>query len=122
MKAALKVLKDKQGRRVAVLGDMLELGHCAQAEHYKVGRLAAENADLLFSYGPNSEKMLKGALTGGMSSVKARAFSDRDKLAEVLSQTVRPGDVILFKGSRGMRMELILERFLQIVQTPEEKE
>ena len=121
MAAALDVLHEQKGRRIAVLGDMLELGSCAQAEHYKVGRLAAEKADLLFSYGPNSSKMLKGAVTGGMSVIKAAAFEDRDKLADVLAQTVRPGDVLLFKGSRGMRMELILERFVEKIRTTEDE-
>ena len=113
MAAALNVLGNKPGRRVAVLGDMLELGVCTQAEHYKVGRIAAEKADILLSYGPNSVRMLNGARTGGMTETKARAFTDRNRLVTVLKQIVKPGDVILFKGSRGMRMELILERFLQ---------
>lgn len=113
MEAALNVLGNKPGRHVAVLGDMLELGACTQAEHYKVGRLAAQKADILLAYGPNSVRMLNGARTGGMPENRARAFTDRNRLVSVLKQMVRPGDVILFKGSRGMRMELILERFLQ---------
>ena len=112
MAAALTVLGNKPGRHVAVLGDMLELGVCTQAEHYKVGRIAAEKADVLLAYGPNSVRMLYGALTGGMPQSRARAFTDRERLVAVLKQTVRPGDVILFKGSRGMRMELVLEQFL----------
>ena len=112
MNAALTVLGNRSGRRVAVLGDMLELGVCSDAEHYKIGRLAAKNADMLLSYGPSSERMLYGAVTGGMSQNMARAFTDRDKLTQVLLQMVKPGDTLLFKGSRGMRMELILEKFL----------
>ncbi len=113
MAASLAVLGKQSGRRVAVLGDMLELGVCTQAEHYKVGRLAAEKADVLLAYGPNSVRVLNGALTGGMPQSRARAFTDRDRLVQVLRQLVKPGDVILFKGSRGMRMELALEQFLQ---------
>lgn len=113
MAAALAVLNQKPGRHVAVLGDMLELGVCTQAEHYKLGRIAAEQADVLLAYGPNSIRVLNGARTGGMPDTKARAFTDRDRLADVLKQMVKPGDVILFKGSRGMRMELVLDRFLQ---------
>lgn len=112
MAAALAVLNDKPGRHIAVLGDMLELGACTQAEHYKVGRIAAEKADVLLAYGPNSGRMLKGALTGGMPASLARAFTDREELLQALIQIARPGDVILFKGSRGMRMELISDRFL----------
>jgi UDP-N-acetylmuramoyl-tripeptide--D-alanyl-D-alanine ligase len=57
--------------------------------------------------------MLNGALTGGMQESKARAFTDRERLAAVLKQLAKPGDTILFKGSRGMRMELILEQFVK---------
>ena len=112
MAAALSVLGNKSGRRIAVLGDMLELGHNTQAEHYRVGRIAAEKADLVFAYGPNSVRVLNGCLTGGMSQSDARAFTDRDRLTAVLRQVAKPGDVLLFKGSRGMKMELILEKFL----------
>ena len=113
MAAALNVLGAKSGRKVAVLGDMLELGTSAQAEHYKVGRLAAEKVDILLAYGPNSDRMLKGAITGGMTPGNVRAFEDRTQLVSALRQLARPGDVMLFKGSRGMRMELALEQFLQ---------
>ena len=112
MAAALAVLGSKPGRRVAVLGDMLELGVCSRAEHYKVGRIAAERADVLLAYGKSSDRMLNGAITGGMTRNTARAFTDRDRLVQALKQMAKPGDVILFKGSRGMRMELALEQFL----------
>lgn len=113
MAAALKVLGRQSGRKIAVLGDMLELGPCTQAEHYKVGRLAAEQADQLFAYGPNGVRVEKGALTGGMVDGKARSFTDRRLLVLQLKRLARPGDVILFKGSRGMHMELALELFFQ---------
>ena len=113
MAAALKVLGRQQGRKIAVLGDMLELGACTQAEHYKVGRLAAEQAEHLLAFGPNGARMVKGAITGGMSSVNARSFTDRQMLVLVLKRLARSGDVILFKGSRGMHMELSLEKFLK---------
>lgn len=113
MAAALKVLGNKPGRHVAVLGDMLELGVCTQAEHYRVGRIAAEKADLLLAYGPSGSRMISGALTGGMPDTKARAFTDRDQLVATLKRLVKPGDVLLFKGSRGMHMELILDQFLK---------
>lgn len=112
MSAALSVLGNRSGRRIAVLGDMLELGVCTQAEHYKVGRIAAEKTDILFGYGPNSERLISGAITGGMSDTMAKAFSDREKLVAQLKATAKLGDVILFKGSRGMHLELVLEQFL----------
>ncbi|MBO4937989.1 MAG: UDP-N-acetylmuramoyl-tripeptide--D-alanyl-D-alanine ligase [Oscillospiraceae bacterium] len=113
MAAALAVLGKKDGRRIAVLGDMLELGDCAWAEHYRIGRIAAENAELIFAYGPNADRVVKGAITGGMAETKARSFGTHDELAQTLKFTVKPGDVLLFKGSRGMHMELVLEKFLK---------
>ena len=112
MAAALAVLGNKPGRHVAVLGDMLELGVCSAAEHYKVGRIAAEKADVVLAFGSNSVGVLNGALTGGMSQKNARAFTDKERLTSVLKKMAKPGDVILFKGSRGMRMEQVLEAFL----------
>ena len=112
MTAALEVLGNKTSRRVAVLGDMLELGARTQAEHYRVGRIAAEKADLLLTYGLNSSRVVSGAITGGMPDTKAIAYEEREKLVAALQRMAQPGDVILFKGSRGMRMELILEAFL----------
>ena len=112
MAAALNVLSRKEGRRIAVLGDMLELGDRTQAEHYRIGRIAAEKADLLFAYGPNAKRILSGAITGGMADGKAMAFDDRDACASALRRAARPGDTLLFKGSRGMHMELILDAFL----------
>ena len=117
MAAALNVLGNRPGRHVAVLGDMLELGDCAQAEHYKIGRIAAEKAELVFAYGPNAKRIINGTTTGGMPTSQARAYEDRDALIRDLKQVAKPGDVMLFKGSRGMHMELILEGFLK-----EEKE
>ena len=113
MAAALAVLGNRPGRKIAVLGDMLELGVCAPAEHYKVGRIAAEKADALLAYGPNSTRMISGALTGGMAEEMTGAFTDRDVLVAALKRMVKPGDVLLFKGSHGMHMEIALEKFLK---------
>ena len=113
MAAALAVLGNKPGRHVAVLGDMLELGVCTQAEHYRVGRIAAEKAELILAYGPNSSRIINGAITGGVPDAKAKAFEDRNEIVTAMKRMVKPGDVILVKGSRGMHMELILEQFLK---------
>ena len=112
MAAALAVLGNRKQRRVAVLGDMLELGACADAEHYRVGRLVAEKADLVLAYGPKSDRVVIGARTGGMADSHARGFTDRDALVSAMKRLIRPGDVVLVKGSRGMRMELALDQFL----------
>ena len=113
MAAALSVLGNRPGRRIAVLGDMLELGDAAWAEHYKIGRIAAEKADMVFAYGPHSGRVLSGTITGGMSETMGRAFEDRDELVRALKWAARPGDVLLFKASRGMHLELVLEEFLK---------
>ncbi len=113
MAAALRVLGKKSGRRIAVLGDMLELGVCSQAEHYRIGRLAAEQADAVLAYGPNSKRVVSGAITGGMPEGRAMAFDDREQLVQSLKLLAKPGDVMLFKGSHGMHMELALEGFLK---------
>ena len=111
MAAALNVLGHKPGRHIAVLGDMLELGVCTQAEHYRIGRIAAEKADVLMAYGPNAPRVIGGAITGGMNDRCAKAYDDQKKLSEALSRIARPGDVILVKGSRGMHMERVLDLF-----------
>lgn len=113
MVAALSVLGNKPGRRIAVLGDMLELGDCAQAEHYKIGRIAAEKADMVFAYGPHAERVISGTITGGMPEDKGRAFTDKEELTAALKRAVKPGDVLLFKASRGMHLELVLDAFLK---------
>ena len=113
MAAALNVLGNRPGRHIAVLGDMLELGDCAHAEHYKVGRIAAEKADLVFAYGPHAARVMDGTTTGGMNETEARAFADRDEMAAALKLAAKPGDVILFKASRGMHLEKVLEAFLK---------
>jgi len=112
MAAALTVLGNRQGRRIAVLGDMLELGMCAAAEHYRVGRIAAEKADMVFAYGPNSARVVSGALTGGMPNARTEAFEDVDALVAALKRVVKAGDVLLFKGSHGMHMEIAVEKLL----------
>ena len=113
MMAALSVLGNRPGRHIAVLGDMLELGDCAQAEHYRIGRVAAEKADMVFAYGPHAGRVIDGTITGGMPPTRGRAYQDRDAMIADLKRYVRPGDVLLFKASRGMHLELVLEGFLK---------
>lgn len=115
MDAALQVLAERktEGRRIAVLGDMLELGACSQAEHYRIGRLAAARADKIFAYGQNSARVVSGAVTGGMDKTRAISCQTHEELAQKLREFAEPGDTILFKGSRGMKMEHVLQLFLQ---------
>jgi len=113
MAAALNVLSNRKGRKIAVLGDMLELGDSAHPEHYKLGRIAAQKADVLFAYGPHAKVVADGAITGGMDKEIVTAFDDHEALAMALKAAAKPGDVLLFKGSRGMHMEISLEHFLK---------
>jgi UDP-N-acetylmuramoyl-tripeptide--D-alanyl-D-alanine ligase len=116
--AALRVLKDTsvtdpKGKHIAVLGDMLELGNHASAEHYRIGRVAAYKSDILLTYGPLSVHTVEGAVTGGMSQRSAMNFRSQEELNNVLKSRAKPGDVLLFKGSHGMHMENVLKQFMQ---------
>lgn len=113
MAAALSVLGNRPGRRIAVLGDMLELGDAAWAEHYKIGRIAAEKADMVFAYGPLSDRVISGTITGGMPESMGRAFTDQSELIQALKWAAKPGDILLFKASRGMQLEKVLNAFLE---------
>ncbi len=109
MAAALDVLAARKttGRRIAVLGDMLELGSHAADAHRALGVKAAQAADAVFLYGNECRHALEGA--GGV----ARLFPSHEELAAALSRYAMPGDLLLFKGSRGMRMEHVLALFLE---------
>lgn len=115
MKAALDTLgaqKTKDGaRKIAVLGDMLELGTVAESSHYEVGKLAAEKADLILCFGELSEFTVSGAKENGL--LEAYHFDSKEKLAEELKKTAKSGDIVWLKASRGMRFEDIAEVFYE---------
>ena len=92
---------------------MLELGDRAAAEHYRIGRIAAERLDYVLAYGKCAERVIGGCITGGMKDSRAVAFTDQQAMAAELQRIAKPGDVILFKGSRGMHMERVLEAFMK---------
>jgi UDP-N-acetylmuramoyl-tripeptide--D-alanyl-D-alanine ligase len=68
---------------------------------------------MLFAFGPNSGRVISGAVTGGMTDRQVDCYEDREKLVAALKRTVKPGDVLLFKGSHGMRLDLVLEQMLR---------
>ena len=113
MAAALAVLGNRPGRHIAVLGDMLELGQRADEEHYRIGRIAAEKAQRVLVYGPHAVCVYQGALDAGMQCSDIGIYEDKAAMAAALKQLALPGDTILFKGSRGMRMEQVLQQFLK---------
>ncbi|TDA70476.1 MAG: UDP-N-acetylmuramoyl-tripeptide--D-alanyl-D-alanine ligase [Clostridia bacterium] len=110
--AALEVLRQlPAGRRIAVLGDMLELGPYAETAHRETGKKAAEiGADLLIGVGQMAAYLVAGARQAGLSAEAARAFGDREEAAGWLAPRLAAGDVVLVKGSRGMEMEKLVEQ------------
>jgi UDP-N-acetylmuramoyl-tripeptide--D-alanyl-D-alanine ligase len=107
MRAAFHVLREipTQGRRIAVLGDMLELGDFAPAAHRTVGTQAAAVSDVILAYGPLSRELADAA------GEKASHFDTREDLLKALRELAKPGDVLLFKASHGMHLEQVLEHF-----------
>ncbi len=100
-------------RKIAVLGDMLELGAITPNAHEEVGRVAAAlGVDGLFCFGPFAKHIRTGAIRAGMTEETGRHFDDKTRLSETLRSLLRPGDVVLIKGSRGMRMEEVLEKLV----------
>jgi UDP-N-acetylmuramoyl-tripeptide--D-alanyl-D-alanine ligase len=110
MLAALETLRALpcQGRRVAVLGDMAELGQSSGPAHAEVGRRAAElGLDHLFAIGTRAAEMAASARGSGLRNVVE--FLDVDHAAQAVNDFARPGDAVLVKASRVMRLERITE-------------
>lgn len=109
VEAALELLKSGgAGRRIAVLGDMLELGDYKKECHEKVGvRTAEAGADAVFAFGEMAETLAGAAKNAGVKN--AFAFSDKKELSEKLVRYLEKGDRVLIKGSRGMKMEEVYE-------------
>jgi len=108
MKAALETLAQiaPEGHRVAVLGDMLELGEHEAEAHEGVGAVAGRNAERLFLLGPlMSRHAAPAAVQAGLPAEAVRCARDHDELGELVRHSLLPGDVVLIKGSRGMAME-----------------
>jgi len=106
--AALNLLGELNGRRVAVLGDMLELGQYEQKGHEMVGARAAEVCAELVTVGTLGKIIAEAAQNSGMP---ARAITRLDTVPEavdLLNEKLRPGDVVLVKGSHGLRMDRIV--------------
>lgn len=100
-------------RRIAVLGDMLELGEYADEGHSEVGKKIPRTADILFTYGEASKIISEKAQTFGMNTNKIRHFDKMDDLVAELRNTAREHDVILVKGSRSMHMEEIVKAVME---------
>lgn len=106
--AALNVLAETPGRRIAVLGEMLELGSATEEGHRQVGATAAQTADWLVAVGRQAQTMAEAALAAGMPPDRVAICPDNESAIELLKQMIRSGDCLLIKGSRGVQMETIV--------------
>jgi len=110
--AAFNLLEELDApRRIAVLADMLELGVYEAEGHTRVGQRAAAVVDRLYTFGSRSAITAAAAVIAGMPKDQVIAFpqDQKDALARQLQSDLRPGDVVLIKGSRGMQMETLVD-------------
>jgi len=106
--AALNLLAEMEGRKVAVLGDMLELGSYEQEGHRLVGRRAKDVVSLLITVGNLGRVIADEARAVGMSPSAVYAVADNSEATEVLQRTLAPGDFVLIKASHSVAMETIV--------------
>ena len=116
MKSALDTLaatgKEAEGRRVAILGDMYELGPESREMHLEVGQHAAEvRPDLLVAVGQDARYYVEGA--AGLGADNILYFPDKAEFIEAADLVIRPGDVVLVKASRGMEMEKVVKEIIK---------
>lgn len=109
MKAALEFLAGFKGRKIAVLGDMLELGGFSGPSHREIGEKAAKVADVLVFCGKEAENYKIGALKAGRQIGDIHVFDKSEGAGSFIEGFIEPGDIMLLKGSRGMKMEIVLE-------------
>lgn len=114
VRAMLDVLRDTPAeRRIAVLGEMLELGHWAEPLHRDIGKyVAGAGISVLVGIRGVARQMVDAAIQGGLATDAAFFFERPEDAGQHLRSLARPGDAILFKGSRGTHVEKALERFL----------
>ena len=121
VEAAVEVLSEYPAkRRIAVLGDMKELGAFSRSEHERIGEmLRAKNVWLLFTVGPEAKFIAEGARRSGFDAFKIFEFSNSMEAGEAVKKIIQEGDLILVKGSQSARMEKVVEI---IMAHPEGKE
>jgi UDP-N-acetylmuramoyl-tripeptide--D-alanyl-D-alanine ligase len=115
--AALELLSGFPGRPVAVLGEMLELGDGHDAGHRAAGEAAAAIVQRLVVVGGDPEGrargIVDGALAAGLSRDRIDALRDRELAIQILSGTLRRGDVVLVKASRGIALDVLVDRLVE---------
>ncbi len=114
VRAMLEVLRSTPARRhIAVLGEMLELGHAAECLHRQVGRWAAESGlDALIAVHAAAQYMAEEAVRAGMPPHSVHFFERSEDAGGFVQQLVQSGDAVLFKGSRGVEIERAMEKVL----------
>ncbi len=117
--AAIDVLRDLPAKRkIAVLGDMLEIGKFTIQSHQKVGDQLKDVADIVITAGPRAKFIVQELMDHGFPSDKAMNFYDSRDAGRELEKLIQPGDLILVKGSQAMRMERVVE---EVMAHPEKK-
>jgi UDP-N-acetylmuramoyl-tripeptide--D-alanyl-D-alanine ligase len=106
--AALNLLGELDGRKIAVLGDMLELGQYERQGHEMVGVRAAEVCSELITIGEKGKMIAESALNSGLSSKKIYSFEQTPEVIDFLRSHLNDGDIVLIKGSHGLRMDRIV--------------
>ena len=112
MKASIEYLKSQNnsGRKIAVLGDMLELGEFSKDLHEKVGKVAAENnIDILITIGKESKNIARAARYSGIDEKNIFEFNNNEEGIEKIKEIIRQNDIILIKASNGMNFKEIVE-------------
>lgn len=110
---ALEILKEfKGGRKIAILGDMLELGKYTEEEHLKVGEKVSEIADILITVGPRS-KIMRDTAKDKIKEENIFCFDKYDEVIPVIQKIISSGDIILIKGSQKMRLEKVVEKIMK---------
>jgi len=114
MEAAIEVLKEVEGKRkIAVIGDMLELGKFTEEEHYLVGEKIYGIADILVVVGPRAKAIAEGAIEKGFIQKNIYSFDSSKTAAKFLEGVVEEGDIVLVKGSQGVRLERAVEAIME---------
>lgn len=110
--AALSLLAELNGRKVAVLGDMLELGTAEEEGHRTVGRRAAAVADQLVAVGPRGRIIGEEALSTGLPADRVHLVPDTDTAVALLRELIQPHDYVLIKGSLGAQLDRIVKQLV----------
>lgn len=109
MSAALNILGRYENRRVAILGDMFEMGEFAEFGHRQVGKAALGNIDIMIAIGKDSEFIVKELKENNMNENNLYHFETKEEAIENLDNIIKDDDVILVKASRGMNLEKVVE-------------